>query len=175
MLSCAAVLRLWSSSLAHLPFVLFLAMWGLSFPRTVLRLCSGNFLSCKRTSHCSPCQGNSPAGPTAPICVTDQVQCCPNSFLYSAVKLLTDSPCQALASGDLLSLARDLLMGEENILEAAPHLSTTLATWSESTTNCSCAPHRWKIVRDDSTNSVIRCVCSNDDRQSRVIVCEQQI
>ncbi|VDM00305.1 unnamed protein product [Schistocephalus solidus] len=97
----------------------------------------------------------SPAGPTspipltAPICLTDQAQCCQNSLLHLAVKLLTESPGQALASGDLLSLAFDLLMGEELLPEAAPRLdahalclSTTLATQNESTTNCSCAPHR---------------------------------
>ncbi|VDM05052.1 unnamed protein product [Schistocephalus solidus] len=70
----------------------------------------------------------SPAGPTspipltAPICLTDQVQCCRNSLFHSAVKLLTKSPGQALASGDLLSLALDLLIREEHLPEAAPRL-----------------------------------------------------
>ncbi|VDM04500.1 unnamed protein product [Schistocephalus solidus] len=71
----------------------------------------------------------SPAGPTspihltAPIWLTDQVQCCRNSLLHSAVKLLTESPGQALASGDLLSLDLDLLMREEHLPEAAPRLA----------------------------------------------------
>ncbi|VDL86626.1 unnamed protein product [Schistocephalus solidus] len=70
----------------------------------------------------------SPAGPTSPIpltahiCLTDQVQCSRHSLPHSAVKLITESPGQALASGDLLSRALDLLMREEHLPEAAPRL-----------------------------------------------------
>ncbi|KAL7053296.1 hypothetical protein AAHC03_025516 [Spirometra sp. Aus1] len=64
----------------------------------------------------------------------DQVDLCRTSLLHSAVKLLTDSPCQALASGDLLSVASDLLMGEAQLCDSAARLDAHAAV---------VFPHHW--------------------------------
>ncbi|KAL7053741.1 hypothetical protein AAHC03_026817 [Spirometra sp. Aus1] len=75
----------------------------------------------------------SPAPPA--VCEPDQVEFYRTSLLHSAVKLLTDSPCQALASGDLLSVASDLLMGEAQLSDSAARLDAHAAV---------VFPRRWR-------------------------------
>ncbi|BHF70358.1 hypothetical protein SprV_0301340800 [Sparganum proliferum] len=80
-----------------------------------------------------PSSSSSPAPP--PLCEPDQVEFYRTSLLHSAVKLLTDSPCQALASGDLLSVALDLLMGEAQLCDSAARLDAHAAA---------IFPRRWR-------------------------------